>query len=256
MKHITWLLVVLTLALGCGRDKKAWARKIDKLVQRAEACADVACARQVESEIGAIIGSDEGRDLDTGEPELLFSSAERIRNRVAELAAGGKEATLAKSSPLTALEVFETTLRACTLAYSDLRSPVRAEVVATLAKVGAALPPDRVPKASAPGGLFWMDAFGAAFIAAMDGKVPVADALYARIAADLCIVNYRYDATKAQTPEVYGTTVAHLERAMDTLGHKALVADVVAAVRAAAPETEVFALTKKSVLAIRAALTK
>ena len=64
MKHISWFLVVLTLALGCGRDKQAWAQKIDKLVQRAYACKDVACAKQVEEEIGTIIATAEIEDVD------------------------------------------------------------------------------------------------------------------------------------------------------------------------------------------------
>ena len=102
MKHISWFLVVMTLALGCGRDKQAWAQKIDKLVQRAYACTDVACAKQVDEEIGKIISSDEGRNLDEGEPELMFGASERIRNRLAELEADEKTAKMRASAPLTA----------------------------------------------------------------------------------------------------------------------------------------------------------
>lgn len=250
MKHITWLLVV-TLALGCGRDKKAWARKIDKLVDRAYACKDIACAKQVEKEMGAIVGSDEeGRNLDEGEPEFMFSSAERIRNRVAELEATEKDEKLRATSPLTALQIFETTLRACSLAYGDLHGPGRRDVEAMIGKVGATLPPDTVPKAKGPGGILWMDAFQGALVAAMEGKVPLGDALYTRTAGHLCVVNYLYTAAKAKNPEVFAPTVDALERIMRTYDKEAMTAELVAAVRRAAPEEEVFALVKKTTAAI------
>ena len=90
MKHITWFLLILMIVAGCGRDKKKWAHKIDSLVQRAYACTTVDCAKAVETEMGAIVGGDEGRNLDEGEPEFMFKSAERIRSRVAELEAAAK----------------------------------------------------------------------------------------------------------------------------------------------------------------------
>lgn len=255
MKHITWFLLVISLAFGCGRDKKAWARKIDDLVQRAYACKDVACAKQVEKEIGTIIASDEdGHHLDEGEPEFLFGSAERIRNRVADLE---HEVTLASkraAAPLTALQVFETTVRGCMLAYGDLHGPSRADVEAVFAKVGATMPPDRVPKASGPGGLFWQDAFVDAFVTAMKDKVPVEDTIYAKVAADLCIVNFGYDAESAKKPTFYGPTIDQLETIMTALEQRDLVKDLVAAVRRAAPDAEVFALTKSTTTAIRRSL--
>lgn len=254
MMHITGFLVVLTLVVGCGRDKKAWAHKINALVTRAYACKDIACAKAVDVEMGAIVGGDEGRNLGEGEPEFMFSSAERIRNRVAELEADAKLAKMRASSPLTALEVFHTTLGACSLAYNDLRLPVRAAVEASIAKVGAVLPPDQVAKANAPGGLFWHDAFVDAFVTAMDGKVPLEDMIYTRVAAALCLVNYRYEAETAKRPEMWSTTMEKLERIMAAVEQDALVKDLVVAVRRAAPDKEVFELTKSTTKAIYASL--
>jgi hypothetical protein len=254
MTHITWSLVVLTLLVGCGRDRKAWAHKIDDLVTRAYACKDVACAKAVDEEMGTIVGGDEGRNLAEGEPELMFSSAERIRNRVADLEADAKLAKQRASSPLTALEVFHTTLGACSLAYRDLRAPVRTAVEASIAKVGAVLPPDHVPKAKAPGGLLWHEAFVETFITAMDGKVPLEDVIYVKVASNLCLMNYLYEARAAKNPEMYGKTMEQLERIMDALAQQALVKDLVAAVRRAAPEEEVFTLTKSTTRAIYASL--
>lgn len=257
MKHITWFLVVTTLAFGCGRDKKAWAQKIDKLVQRAYACKDVACAKQVEEEMGKIVGSDEGRNLDEGEPEFMFSSADRIRNRVAELQAEVQLAKDRSASPLTALDIFETTLQACHLAYVDLRDPIRTKVEQTLAKVGAKLPPDVAAKANAPGGMFWHDELVEAFNKAMDGKVPLADMLYTRLVGNLCIVNFRYEAEKAKVdPARFGPTVDHLAKLSDALGHTEQTKEVIDAVRAAKPDKEVFDLTLVTVKAIRASLTE
>lgn len=256
MKHITWFLLVTTLAFGCGRDKKAWARKIDKLVERAYACKDVACAKVVEQEIGKMIASDEeGRNLDDGEPEFLFGSAKRIRARVAELEYDAKIAKERATSPLTALEIFETTLSACHLAYVDLHDPIRSKVEQTLAKVGAKLPPDVAAKAKAPGGLLWHDELVDSFNAAMDGKVPVVDTLYTRLVGNLCIVNFRYEAEMAKAdPTRFGPTVDHLAKLAEALGHTSRTEALIDAVRAAKPDKEVLDLTLATVTSIRASL--
>lgn len=256
MKHITWLLVVLTLALGCGRDKKAWAQKIDTLVQRAYACTDVACAKAVEEEMGKIVGSDDGRNLDEGEPEYMFNSAKRIKNRVAELEYEATRAKERASSPLTALDVFEATLSACQLAYVDLRDPVRARVEQTIGKVGATLPADVAPGAKGPGGLFWHDEFVKVFGAAMKGKVPKEDALHAGLVNDLCILNFRYEAGPAKDKNAFGAVIDHLAELSELLGHQEHTKELIAAVRRAAPDEEVIKTTGATVKAIRAALAK
>lgn len=254
MKHISWLLVVLTLATGCGRDKKAWARKIDGLLQRAYACKDVACARAVEAEMDKIVGGDEGRNLDEGEPDYLFDSAKIIRNRVADLE---YEVNLQKDrakSPLSRSQVFEATIHGCVLAYSDLHDPVRARVEETLAKVGAKVPADVAPGAKGPGGLFWHEELVKVFRAAMEKKVPLADALYAPMVHDLCILNFRYDAANATNPEYYGPTIEHLGQVSEALGHGELTKDLIAAVKRAAPTDEVIKATGATIKAIRAAI--
>lgn len=255
MTHIKWLLVVLTLVGGCGRDRKAWARKIDDLVTRAYACKDVACAKAVDKEMGAIVSGDEGRNLDgDGEVTYMFNSAESVRTRVADLEADVKLAKMRASSPLTALEVFETTLGACSLAYRDLRAPVRTAVKTSLAKLGAVLPPDQVPEAETPGGFLWHRSFMTTFLRAMNGKVPGEDAVYTKAAAALCIVNYLYDAEKAKDPMFYGEALDDLDGVMTIFDQGALVKELVAAVRRAAPNQEVFALTKSTTRAIYASL--
>jgi hypothetical protein len=256
MKHITWLLVIVTLALGCGRDKKAWARKIHDLVERAYACKDVACAKQVDEEIGKMIGSEEeGRNLDEGEPEYLFSSAERIRNRVAKLEEEQKTIELRKKSPLKPVAIFETSLAACHLAYVDLRDPVRANIEAVLAKVGATLPPDVAPDAKYPGGMFWYDEFVKRFGAAMDGKVPVADILIAHLVREICIVNFRYDAEKAKDPKYFGPTYTRLGEIAEAIDLYDETKSIVDAVRKAAPDKDVFALAKSTFATLRTKLS-
>jgi hypothetical protein len=257
MKNIVWLLVVLVPA--CGRDRKPWAQKIDKLVQRSYACKDVACAKRVDEEMRAIISSDEGRNLEAGEPEFMLESAERIRNHVAKLEAEAKNTKAKAVAVLDAAQVFETSIAACDLAFGDLHGPKRAVVEAVFAKLGAKLPADFAsdPKKRRLAGLHWHESFTDAIVAAMDGKVPVEDAIYAKVGHDVCIVYNLYDQDTAKaTPKVWGEVADRIERIAGLFAIGDVTKDLVARLRGAASNDDVFAADLALIKALRERLAR
>jgi hypothetical protein len=242
MKHITWLLVVL--ALGCGRDRKAWARKITDLVIRAEECQDVTCAEQVDREMGKIIGSDEGRNLEEGEVAHMLSARREIQRRLAEL----KIATAPKV--LSRPEVFDAAIQMCDLAFDPARPKDQRDRVSTLfAKVGAT-PPDAPTGTTNGDAVGWMNAASRTFMSAAKKKLVLEDAVLYILGHDLCVTSRLYNREDAN---LYATMAKEIDEATRLTGlARGETTEVTQGLRAGAASEEVRRAASKAIDVIAA----